>query len=173
MVIPPILAAKLAARSTPESRRMPAQFPMEPFTGPVFSFPDGDGLWVSLNGRIIEVRLHGIDAPEWGQYYARQSWLFLQSMVFAKPVTVYPVSRCVYGRLVGDVYGVTKHSISLMMVLHGYAWYYRPYALHATELRDAQRLARINRRGLWARPNPLPPWMWRHYPHLRRVTDDD
>lgn len=167
MVIPPILAARLHGSNGPHDRPRDAVYPMQPFTGPVFRYPDGDGLWVNVQGKIVSIRLYGIDAPEWGQPYARQSWYFLQNLVWNKPVTCYPVSQCVHGRLVCDCYGLQPFSISLLMVFFGYAWYYRPYALEATHLRDAQRLARINRRGLWRAKNPIPPWLWRHNPDVR------
>jgi len=46
------------------------------------------------------------------------------------------------------------------MVRDGFAWRYVRYD-KAGEFTDAEREAREKRRGLWADPNPVPPWEYR------------
>ena len=41
------------------------------------------------------------------------------------------------------------------------AWWYRKYAPKDKELAKAEATARKAKRGLWADPNPIPPWVWR------------
>ena len=40
-------------------------------------------------------------------------------------------------------------------------WWYRKYAPKHKELAAAEAAARKAKRGLWADPNPIPPWDWR------------
>lgn len=168
MLLPPLIQAKLMRRRVLPSAAAAAPSTLAPFTASVISFQDGDGFTVSAGGSIAMIRIYGIDAPEWGQHYARQSWQFLSALVWGKSVYCVPITRDRYGRLVCDCYGLQRYSISLLMVLYGYAWYYSIYAPDATHLRDAQRLAMLNKRGLWAKPDPMPPWCFRHNGHNRR-----
>ena len=41
----------------------------------------------------------------------------------------------------------------------GYAWVYRKYSKDA-ELLELEAEAKREKRGLWADPNPIPPWEW-------------
>jgi len=162
MVIPPLLASKIRGRRHPVPGSTTALFPGGVFSGAVRRCPDGDGLTVIVHGQIVLVRLFGIDAPEWGQPYARQAWLHLQGLVWGKSVTCHIMDRDHYGRLVCECYGLHVYPMGLIQVLYGFAWYCPKYAPLATEYRDAQRLARLYKRGLWRQPNPVPPWAFRH-----------
>ncbi|MDH4040145.1 MAG: thermonuclease family protein, partial [Gammaproteobacteria bacterium] len=51
--------------------------------------------------------------------------------------------------------------INLAMVAAGHAWWYRYYAPDEHLLEAAEDKARAERLGLWAEPNPVPPWEWR------------
>jgi len=162
MLIPQMMADKLRRRS---SRLIPDQAhfaPADEFTGTLLSCPDGDGLTLHVSGKIVQVRLWGMDAPEWGQPYAKQAWHHLNSLVWGQPVTCFVMERDRYRRLVCECYGLDALSINLLQVYFGFAWYCPRYAPYATHFRDAQRLARLYKRGLWRAPNPCPPWEFRH-----------
>ena len=47
------------------------------------------------------------------------------------------------------------------LVKAGFAWWYRRYAPDDETLVQLEREAREAKRGLWADPDPLPPWEWR------------
>ena len=66
-----------------------------------------------------------------------------------------------YGRTVGEVILPGGASLNVGIVEAGLAWWYRRYAGDDVRLRDAEAVARAARRGLWADPNPVPPWEWR------------
>jgi len=172
MRVSPVLASKLRARRMPAAGRFSVATPGEVLTGRVHSFADGDGFALALPGRIALIRLWAIDAPEWGQHYARQSWLHLQSLVWGRPVTCYIHDRDRYGRLVCECYTNAPFSLNLIQVLYGFAWHYPMYAPDEIHYRDAQRLARINRRGIWGYDNPVPPWTFRHVIKHRRSFSD-
>ena len=46
------------------------------------------------------------------------------------------------------------------LVAQGYAWVYRKYSKDA-ELLRLEAEAQQKGLGLWAEPNPIPPWEWR------------
>ena len=52
------------------------------------------------------------------------------------------------------------------MIAQGMAWFYRDYARELgpqqrSAYDAAERDARARRAGLWADPQPIPPWQWR------------
>jgi endonuclease YncB( thermonuclease family) len=55
---------------------------------------------------------------------------------------------------------VNKQDINLLSVRQGFAWQYKQYSSDKKYL-VAEKLARKRKRGLWAVPDPLPPWEWR------------
>ncbi len=64
-----------------------------------------------------------------------------------------------YGRIVGRVY-VDGINVNRELVAQGYAWVYRRYSNDA-ELLELESGAKQKGLGLWADPNPIPPWEWR------------
>ena len=64
-----------------------------------------------------------------------------------------------YGRIVGRVY-VNELNINRELVVHGFAWVYRKYSDDA-ELLALEAKAKKKGLGLWADPDPIPPWEWR------------
>ena len=66
-----------------------------------------------------------------------------------------------YGRVVGEVILPGGKSLDREMVRAGFAWWYYDYAKKDLKLALLEREARGARRGLWADPNPVPPWVWR------------
>ena len=76
--------------------------------------------------------------------------------MFGKDVTIKSSGEDRYGRTLGEII-VDGESVNVWLVR---GWYER-YAPDDTQLRDAQQEARQSGRGLWAVPNPVPPWHWR------------
>jgi len=64
-----------------------------------------------------------------------------------------------YGRIVGRVY-VDGLDVNRELVARGMAWVYRKYS-NDPELLRLEAEAREKGLGLWADPNPVPPWEWR------------
>ena len=137
-----------------------AQEPGSSFTGEVVAVKDGDTIDVLRSGRVVTVRLHGIDAPEMGQPFGQNAKQAASEYVFGKAVRVEVTDVDRYGRAVGRV-TVAGGSLNQMLVRDGLAWWYRRYAPNDTELQRLQRQARNANRRLWSRPNPVPPWDWR------------
>ena len=56
------------------------------------------------------------------------------------------------------------------MVRNGFAWNYKAYS-KSVDFRQLEFGARIEKRGLWADKNAVPPWEWRK--HVREIPDSD
>jgi endonuclease YncB( thermonuclease family) len=121
---------------------------------------DGDTITVLTEAKEqVKVRLHGIDAPELGQAFGRNSKQALSDRVFGKEVRVAVVDTDRYGRTVGEVYAATNW-VNKAMVEAGMAWHYTAYS-KSEELATAERTAREKRLGLWTDREPVPPWEFR------------
>lgn len=133
------------------------------FSGQVVGVLDGDTIDVLHNSQAERIRLNGIDCPEKGQAYGKKAKQFTSTLVYGKSVTIKPLRKDRHGRTVGDVLLSDGTNVSRELVKAGLAWWYRQYSkdesLHALE--DEARAAKL---GLWADPNPIPPWEVRHPP---------
>jgi len=130
-------------------------------TGRVVRVADGDTVSV-LDGSNMQhkIRLQGIDAPERNQRYGKKSRDALSGMVSGRNVGVVVLGKDSYGRSNGILY-LGERNINLAMVAAGHAWWYRYYAPDDHPLKAAESKARATKLGLWAEPDPVPPWDWR------------
>jgi endonuclease YncB( thermonuclease family) len=144
--------------------------------GTVIHIHDGDTLQVLSNKKTYKIRLLAIDAPEQDQAYGNEAKKNLSRLTLGKSVTVHWQKRDAYQRIIGQVFvqhpdcKSTDCKISLdinhQQVHNGAAWWYRHYAneqsaADAAGYEQAENQARQRRIGLWAQPNPAPPWSWR------------
>ena len=144
---------------------------LEPLHGSVVHVADGDSFVMRVAGaggsaRRTRVRLTAIDAPEAAQAYHRAAGERLRGLILRRTVRVDAVARDRYGRTVGQV-RVDGRDAGLAMLASGLAWYAPAHALDLAAAdrqayRDAERVARQARAGLWALPRPTPPWTFRH-----------
>jgi len=131
-------------------------------TGPAQA-KDGDGLFVQ--GK--EIRLAGIDAPEWSQACARpgqRKWMagreataVLSSLLAAAPIACVDTGARSYRRIVAVCYR-NGEDIGLVMVRLGWAFDAPEYS-HG-RYAAAQAQARQAGRGIWQGSCELP-WEWR------------
>lgn len=129
------------------------------FDGEVVGVLDGDTVDVLVATKPIRVRLANIDAPEKAQAYGARSRQALADLVFRRVVHVQEHGADRYGRAIGDI-TADGRSINRTMIALGMAWAYRKYLTDSTLL-DVEASARAGRVGLWADPQPVPPWEWR------------
>ena len=129
----------------------------------VLRVADGDTIIVRVNNhKDIEVRLYGIDCPEWNQPGGREAAAFLRSLQ-GRQVTIREMDTDSYGRTVALV-EFNGRSVNLDLAARGHAWYYTHYCRSQPicgQLRAAEAEARAARRGLWSGQNPVAPWEWR------------
>ncbi|MGA0039872.1 MAG: thermonuclease family protein [Pirellulales bacterium] len=121
---------------------------------------DGD-LMTCLDetGGQQKVRLAEIDAPELGQDYGTAAREALADYVFGKTVQVVDHGKDRSGRWIARVY-VDGLDVNRELVAQGAAWHYEA-ASSDPSLTDLQNQARSRKLGLWAQPDPVPPWQWR------------
>ena len=134
----------------------------ERLRGEVLRLADGDSFRMqTADGSEVEVRMHGIDAPERAQPHGRRAAQALEAYLRGKPLEIEIIEEDDYGRQVGVVY-VGGENINLAMVRAGHAWWYEYYAADNRALAEAHREAARRRLGLWAASEaPLAPWDWR------------
>ena len=133
----------------------------EQFSARVVSVLDGDTIEVLSNNRTERIRLHGIDCPEKGQAYGMKAKQATSRLVFGKKVTLETHGRDKYGLTIADVSLPDGIIINIELVRNGWCWWYQQYAPDNVMLAELQRRARRSRLGLWADPDPVPPWLYR------------
>lgn len=133
--------------------------PSTTLTGKAVKIIDGDTFDLLSNGMVYRIRLNGIDCPEQGQAYYRESKNALGMFCNNKTVTVIYRSKDRNGRLLGDVY-INNQYINLLLVQQGYAWHYKKYSADK-QLAAAEVSARKQQQGLWKDRNAVAPWIWR------------
>lgn len=131
--------------------------------GIVVKVIDGDSLKIQRNGELLEVRLYGIDTPEYKQAFSNKAKQFTKRLAYRKVVSVVEKDIDRYGRIVGLVTSQGK-LVNRELVRNGFAWYYPRYCRSQPvcgELQLMERKARKERRGLWKDENPVAPWDWK------------
>lgn len=129
------------------------------WTGLVVEVIDGDGIKAVRDGRAIEIRLNGIDCPEYRQPYGQEARKFLRNQIFARKVRIDATGIDKYNRTLAWIYS-GERNINLELVKRGLAWHYKYYSSDP-EFAQAEIKAREARIGLWRQPNPIPPWEYR------------
>lgn len=144
-------------------------------TGVVIYVSDGDTITVLDDTRTQhKIRLAGIDAPEMGQPFGQRAKQYMSDLVYSKEVYLEGDKQDRYGRTIAKVW-VTPASCpkcsktldaGMAMLTVGLAWHYKHYQKEQTEEDRAQYSfaeykAKAKRAGLWADPDPTPPWDWR------------
>jgi endonuclease YncB( thermonuclease family) len=137
--------------------------PIDVISGRVKIIADGDTIIVlNANNEQKLVRLYGIDAPEKNQPYGEASRKHLSDMVAGLDidVSVYDIDR--YGRSVGRI-KINNTDVNRAMIEAGYAWVYREYCKisKCSEWERLEQEAKVAKRGLWQKPNPIYPAEWR------------
>ena len=129
------------------------------FTGEVVGVTDGDTVTVLRDREPVKVRLTEIDAPERKQPFGQRSRQHLADLVFRKEVLVVEHGKDRYGRTLGRL-KLGAVDANEEQIRSGMAWVYDKYVVDRS-LFGLQDEAKLARRGLWADPEPVPPWEWR------------
>lgn len=120
---------------------------------------DGDSVVLRIDGREVEARLEGIDAPERGQPFGDPARRALAGLVAGRKVQVGARGTDRHGRLLVRLRAAGV-DVGHEMVRRGLAWHFVRYSDDAA-LAAAEREARAARAGLWGGAAPIPPWAWR------------
>ena len=129
----------------------------------VVGITDGDTLTVLKADKTqVKIRLSGVDAPVTGQDYGSRAKQAASELAFGKDVTIHTTDTDRYGRTIAEVTLPDGKSLGHELTAQGMSWWYVKYAPADRELERLEKDARAARRGLWAQPNPVAPWDWRH-----------
>lgn len=112
-------------------------------------------MWVTpaRGGKLLKIRIHGMDAPEICQAGGVAARTALAQRVSGRTVVVSPRRRDSYGRTVASLY-LGGDDIAGWMVVQGQAWSSGAY-------RALQLEAQATGRGLFADPAAVPPRLFR------------
>ena len=131
----------------------------------VVAVTDGDTLTVEPagGGERVTIRLHGIDAPELQQPYGGAAKDFVIAKVLFKAVDVHEAlqGRDRYGRVIATVLLPSGQSLQAALLQEGLAWVWPRYCKNCGAWQEVQAKAKAAGIGLWAAPEPVPPWQWR------------
>ena len=121
---------------------------------------DGDSIRVTASGQALEVRLAGIDAPEYRQPFADQAKRRLAELVLDREVRLRDAEQDRYGRTVAVLIRASDDLVvNAELIRQGAAWAHPKYAYPGWF--KLEREARSARHGLWADARAIPPWDWR------------
>ncbi|MCK5351140.1 thermonuclease family protein [bacterium] len=134
----------------------------EDFTGQVVGVIDGDTIEVMHLGKAERVRLHGVDCPEMGQPFGKRARQYTSTHTLRKTVTIIVENTDKSGQTVGQVILPDMSNLNIVLISAGLAWWHETYAPEDKILMDVQKSAKIAKRGLWADPDPVPPWEWKN-----------
>ncbi|MBN8605834.1 MAG: thermonuclease family protein [Caulobacterales bacterium] len=165
---PYVAPYKIKARSSAEMKSLIETLPAVR----VLDICDGDTLYVAKGGSKLKVRLDSIDCPEDGQQWGDIATFGLIKLVGGKR-TVHLEEHGIddFGRTLATLYvrhanGRDWLNVNERMVALGHAWVMRAYYDHLPadrqeQLNKLEGWAQSRAVGLWANPNPMPPWQWR------------
>ena len=102
-----------------------------------------------------------VDCPDKGQAYGKHAKHAASDLAFGKEVTLQTHGLDKYGRTLADVLLPDGTNVNHTLVKNDWCWWYRKYAPGHTVLEGLEKDAREAKKGLWADPQPVPPWAWR------------
>ena len=138
----------------------------EPFRGKVKKIIDGDSLLIVSGKNTIEVRLYGVDCPEYDQPFSKEAKAQVHAKVYGKEVLVLPQYFDTYKRLVAIVnYG--SNTLNSELISTGLAWVYPKYCRKriCRSWKEEQNVAQKHQKGLWSSSRAIPPWKWKRMEH--------
>ncbi|BHH83356.1 hypothetical protein LA52FAK_16450 [Desulforhopalus sp. 52FAK] len=127
---------------------------------------DGDSLKVKAGNNKYEIRLYGIDAPEYDQAYAAKAKKYVKKIILGKGVRVAPIEYDRYGRLVAIVQ-VGDTSINEKLLREGLAWYYSKYCKKkiCSSWKKVSKAAKKQKKNIWSTSSSVAPWTWKYNKH--------
>jgi len=128
---------------------------------------DGDTVAaIDATGSKQTIKLMGLDAPEKGQPFWKESKQALKNGTLKKNITF---SMCPVNKddvLLAYLTDDKGMNINKTLVEYGYAW----NCSTEQEYCDASDLAKKNKRGLWKSSKPIAPWDYREAVALKKTS---
>lgn len=125
------------------------------------------GIELKSEGNVI---LDGVVAPKVEQSGGKEAKHFLERLLKGASVSIIELTDQGRSRGAWVYVGPEKECVNLRLVEEGHAWLVEPQAHFAvsmgmpknaySKMQDAFNRAKEQRKGIWARENPVPPWKW-------------
>lgn len=131
-------------------------------TGTLDSVIAGDTITITSKGKVIEIRLFGIDTPDKTQAFGQFARNFTGGKASKGEIRVEPITKDHDGRTVAMVF-VNGVNLNEQLVSQGFGWVSRQYCKESfcADWLKFESNAKSLHKGLWADENPTPPWEYR------------
>ena len=130
------------------------------FLARVVTVHEGDRLTIRHDGRNETIYLKDIECPKPKQAYGKQAKQAITAYVGSRDVVVRALKRGRNGLGTADIILQDGRNVGHELLKEGLAWS-RPDNAKDETLGEMEQLARAERKGLWADPDPVPPWKWK------------
>lgn len=120
--------------------------------GKVVGVKAGNSLEVLENGKVISVKVRGIDCPARTGSLGKTARKAVAAMAFMTEVSVEIVGAESDGSFLADVRLADGRSLAAELIKTGLAWWDSQDAAAAADLAKLEKVARDSYRGLWATP---------------------
>lgn len=140
------------------------------FKGKCVKVVDGDTILVSLHKKNLTVHFDCIDCPELEQPFGKEAEQFTSSIVLKQKVIVEITTYEEDGTIVGRVY-VNDKDMSVELMEAGLAWYYKKHD-EDKKLAKIQKKIKKGKKGIWSKPNPTAPWVFRRVKELEKKKSE-
>ena len=126
----------------------------------VVAVADGSNITIATERAQARLRLSAIDAPDFAQPHGKSSRQSLAGLCLGKTAALGNYRRGAGGRINARVLcdGIDAGE---EQVRRGLAWVDPKTVAKDSPLYALEAEAKAARRGLWADPAPMPPWVWR------------
>ena len=131
------------------------------FVATVATVHEGDRLTIYHDGKRETIYLKGIDCPDLKQPFGKQARRVTAVYVETRKVVIRGLKRDRQGRLTADVLLEDGRNVAHELIKEGLAWARVQSRDDDQGLNDMEELASASHQGLWADPNPVPPWKWK------------
>lgn len=135
----------------------------QPIRGRAVKIIDGDTVDIlTPAGKKFRVRVAGIDAPEIGQPFGRESKVKASTLLKGRLLFIFPMGKDRYRRVVARVCWSGHdcgHCLGYRLVREGLAYWYKRYS-NDQRLAVAERYAKSKKIGIWSSIF-VPPWVYR------------
>lgn len=129
---------------------------------------DGDSLQVRHQGVQKEIRLIGVDTPEYTQPWGKAATYFVMNVCLDQEVTLEVYGQDKYQRYLVKLY-VQENELNHLLVEQGYAWVFPKLTAESRPLKKYEQEAKRQKIGLWQQDNPVAPWVFRRQKKKRKT----
>lgn len=136
----------------------------------VLSVTEGDLFTIDVEGKAVEVRLYGADAPEQGQGFYDEAKQYTEKQLKGKEITIEAVTQEETGRPVVVVRAGDTPVLHEDLVNQGLAWFDSNNVPDNATLKRLNAQAIVEGKGLFKDATALAPWDFRKSNNLPAVV---